>query len=37
MKEGAAGFIGFFLAKQLLEKDPSVIVMDNRNGYYDVD
>jgi len=33
---GVAGFIGFFLAKRLLEQDCQVIGIDNMNGYYDV-
>ena len=35
---GAAGFIGSYLCKQLLEKHPSahIIGMDNMNDYYDV-
>lgn len=33
---GVAGFIGFFLAKQLLEKGCQVIGIDNLNDYYDV-
>lgn len=33
---GVAGFIGFFLAKQLLEKGCQVIGIDNLNEYYDV-
>lgn len=33
---GAAGFIGFFLAKELLEKGCRVIGIDNINDYYDV-
>ena len=32
---GAAGFIGFHLAKQLLEKGNTVIGLDNINDYYD--
>ena len=33
---GAAGFIGSFLVKRLLEdKDNSVIGIDNLNDYYD--
>ena len=32
---GAAGFIGFHLSKELLEKDESVIGIDNINDYYD--
>lgn len=34
---GAAGFIGFHLAKALLEKGEAVIGIDNLNDYYDVD
>lgn len=33
---GAAGFIGFFLSKSLLEKGAEVIGLDNVNDYYDV-
>ena len=33
---GAAGFVGFHLAKALLEKDASVIGIDNMNDYYEV-
>lgn len=33
---GAAGFIGFFLAKRLLEEGNIVIGIDNINEYYDV-
>ncbi len=33
---GTAGFIGFFVAKQLCEKGYSVIGVDNVNDYYDV-
>ncbi len=33
---GAAGFIGFYLAKKLLEKGCKVIGIDNINDYYDV-
>jgi len=33
---GAAGFIGFFTAKQLLERGETVIGVDNFNDYYDV-
>ena len=31
---GVAGFIGFHLAKKLLEKKLSVIGLDNLNNYY---
>ena len=31
---GAAGFIGFYLAKELLKKNYSVYGIDNFNGYY---
>ena len=34
---GAAGFIGYFLCKSLLEKGCRVIGFDNINDYYDVD
>jgi UDP-glucuronate 4-epimerase len=33
---GAAGFIGFFLSKKLLEQGCRVIGIDNINDYYDV-
>ena len=33
---GAAGFIGFYLAKRLLEQGKTVIGIDNVNDYYDV-
>lgn len=33
---GSAGFIGFHLAKKLLEKNFSIIGVDNINSYYDV-
>ena len=33
---GAAGFIGYYLSKQLLEKNCTVIGIDNLNDYYDV-
>ena len=33
---GAAGFIGFFLSKRLLEQGCRVIGLDNINDYYDV-
>lgn len=33
---GVAGFIGFFLAKRLLDKGCQVIGIDNINDYYDV-
>ena len=33
---GAAGFIGFFAAKQLLERGEKVVGLDNFNDYYDV-
>lgn len=33
---GAAGFVGFHLSKQLLEKGVKVIGYDNLNKYYDV-
>jgi len=33
---GAAGFIGFHLAKALLEKGDDVVGLDNINDYYDV-
>ncbi len=34
---GAAGFIGFHTAKQLLERGDTVVGLDNFNDYYDVD
>ena len=33
---GAAGFIGFHLAKRLLERGDTVVGLDNLNDYYDV-
>lgn len=33
---GTAGFIGFHLAKKLLERGDTVIGIDNINGYYDI-
>lgn len=33
---GAAGFIGFHLAKKLLEQGTAVAGLDNLNAYYDV-
>lgn len=33
---GAAGFIGFYLSKRLLEEGCNVIGIDNMNDYYDV-
>jgi len=33
---GAAGFIGYFLSKRLLEQGCRVIGVDNLNNYYDV-
>ena len=33
---GAAGFIGFYLSKKLLEKGCTVIGIDNINDYYDI-
>src|SRR3989339_2153964 len=33
---GTAGFIGFHLAKKLLERGDEVIGIDNINSYYDV-
>lgn len=34
---GAAGFIGFYLAKKLLENNIEVVGLDNLNPYYDPD
>lgn len=34
---GTAGFIGFHLAKKLLERGDSVVGIDNINDYYDVE
>lgn len=34
---GTAGFIGFHLAKKLLERGDEVVGIDNINDYYDVD
>lgn len=33
---GTAGFIGFFVAKRLLERGDEVVGLDNVNDYYDV-
>ena len=33
---GTAGFIGFHLAKRLLERGDEVVGIDNINDYYDV-
>mgnify|MGYP003665075507 FL=1 len=33
---GAAGFIGFFVSKKLIEKGHDVVGLDNINDYYDV-
>ncbi len=33
---GAAGFIGFHLARRLLEQGRPVVGLDNLNDYYDV-
>ena len=33
---GAAGFIGFHLARRLVERGDRVIGLDNINNYYDV-
>ena len=33
---GAAGFIGFHTAKQLLDRGDTVVGLDNFNDYYDV-
>ena len=33
---GAAGFIGFHTARQLLERGDTVVGLDNFNDYYDV-
>jgi UDP-glucuronate 4-epimerase len=33
---GAAGFIGFYVAKRLLERGDEVVGLDNINTYYDV-
>ena len=33
---GAAGFIGSYTAKQLLERGDTVVGLDNFNDYYDV-
>ena len=34
---GTAGFIGFHLAKALLEAGAGVVGLDNINDYYDLD
>lgn len=31
---GSAGFIGFYLAKRLLDRGDQVIGLDNLNSYY---
>lgn len=36
MVTGAAGFIGYFLSKRLLEQGHRVVGIDNMNDYYDV-
>jgi len=33
---GTAGFIGYFLAKKLLERGDEVVGLDNINDYYDI-
>src|ERR1700758_69012 len=33
---GAAGFIGFHVARRLLEQGRAVIGLDNLNSYYDI-
>lgn len=33
---GSAGFIGYYLAKRLLERDDEVVGLDSINDYYDV-
>ena len=33
---GAAGFIGFFVSKKLLDKGHTIVGLDNINDYYDV-
>jgi UDP-glucuronate 4-epimerase len=33
---GGAGFIGFHLTKQLLERGKTIVGIDNLNDYYDV-
>ena len=33
---GTAGFIGYFVAKRLLELGHDVVGLDNINDYYDV-
>ena len=33
---GAAGFIGYYLSKRLLDEGKQVIGVDNLNDYYDV-
>ena len=33
---GSAGFIGFHLAKKLLQRGDEVVGLDNINDYYDV-
>ncbi len=36
MVTGAAGFIGYHLAKKLLDRGDEVVGIDNINDYYDV-
>ena len=33
---GAAGFIGFYLCRKLLDKGDEIVGLDNLNDYYDV-
>ena len=33
---GAAGFIGFYTSRKLLERGDTVVGLDNFNDYYDV-
>ena len=33
---GTAGFIGFYLAKKLLDRGDTVVGIDNINDYYDI-
>lgn len=33
---GTAGFIGYHLAKKLLERGDEVVGLDNINDYYDI-
>lgn len=34
---GAAGFIGSYIVKRLMERGNEVVGLDNINGYYDIE